>query len=351
MVTAWHLRGVVLPDETERDLWVADGRIRFQPVDGAATLCKEAFLLPGLVDVHAHLALASPAGDEAAPADRVRASALAHLAAGVLALREPGGPDYSSAGLGPRDGLPRVTTAGRFLAPPGRYFPGLAREVSDDQLPDAALEELAVSGQWVKLIGDSPLPGPEITPTFGVAALAETVRRVHQASGRVAIHCTLPEVIQAALDNYADSLEHASFLQPDQIPALAASGAAWVPTCLINDAIRQMIPAEAAARLDRQAEVICAAADAGVPVLAGTDAGLGPHGQVREEVRLLHRAGLPAADAVGAASWVARRWLGWPGIEDGAPADLVAYRTDPRQRVDALAEPVAVLLDGQPVRC
>ena len=58
------------------------------------------------------------------------ARAAAHLDVGVLLVREPGGPDHSSTGIGPAQGLPRVQTAGRFLAPPDMYFPGLAREVT-----------------------------------------------------------------------------------------------------------------------------------------------------------------------------------------------------------------------------
>jgi imidazolonepropionase-like amidohydrolase len=349
-MSAWHLRGLVLPEGAEREVYVRDGRVSWEPVEGAVTLATGVYLLPGLVDVHAHLALFSPAGDEAPPAERVRASALAHRDAGVLAIREPGSPDHCSAGRGPHEGLPRITTAGRFLAPHDRYFPGLAREVSDDELPAAAMEELAVSGHWVKVIGDSPLPGPGLTPTFTADAITETVRRVHAAAGRVAIHCGLPEVIQTAIDAGVDSLEHASFMQLDQVPALAAADTAWVPTCSINEAIRHMLPAPDAAALDTQPEVICAAASAGVPILAGTDAGMGPHGLIREEIRLLHQAGLPAAAALGAGSWAARAWLGLPGIEHGAPADLVAYRADPRESLSTLASPDIIVLDGNPIR-
>ena len=64
-------------------------------------------------------------------------------------------------------------------------------------------------------------------------------------------------------------------------------------------------------------------------MLAGTDAGMGPHGLIRHEVELMIAAGLDAQTALGAASWTARRWLGLPGIEEGAPADLVAFREDP----------------------
>ena len=57
-------------------------------------------------------------------------------------------------------------------------------------------------------------------------------------------------------------------------------------------------------------------------------------------------AGVPAADVVAAATWVARRFLGAPGIEEGASADLVAFADDPREDIRALAEPTAILLRG-----
>src|SRR5689334_11373401 len=123
---AIRLRGVVLPEGVERDVFVVAGRITFEPVADATTVLDGGYLIPGLVDAHAHLGLASPAPPGATPEERVRASAQAHLDAGVLAIREPGGPDHASQGVGPHLGLPRVTSGGRFLAPPGRYFPGLA---------------------------------------------------------------------------------------------------------------------------------------------------------------------------------------------------------------------------------
>lgn len=331
-------------------MYVVDGRLSFEPVEGATDLAEDVYLLPGLVDVHAHLALASPAGDHATEEERVRASARAHLEVGVLAVREPGSPGYASRGLGPADGLPRVSTAGRFLAPPGRYFPGLAREVGGTELPRAALEELAASGDWVKVIADSPIPGPGVTPTYGSEELAAAVRAVHESGGRVAAHCLLPQVIAGVLEAGVDSLEHATFLQSDQVTALAASGAAWIPTCTINETIKQLLPPAMVPLVDQQADVIRTAADAGVTILAGTDAGMGPHGQVRGEIELLVRAGLTPTEAVGAASWAARGLLRLPGVEEGAPADLTAYGDDPRDRPEALADPVVVLLDGRLVR-
>src|SRR5690606_7973935 len=92
------------------------------------------------------------------------------------------------------------------------------------------------------------------------------------------------------------------------------------------------------------------AVEAGVPVYAGTDAGGGiAHGRIADEVIALHRAGLSAADALGAASWAARAWLGRPGLEHGARADLVVYDRDPRTDLSVLHEPALVVLRGRPV--
>lgn len=55
-------------------------------------------------------------------------------------------------------------------------------------------------------------------------------------------------------------------------------------------------------------------------------------------------------DALAAASWDARAYLGLPGLEPGAPADAVVYAEDPRSDLDALAHPIAVVLRGRPVR-
>ncbi len=357
--STYRIRGAILPDGAVRDVFVTDGRFTFDEIEGAQTLLEDSVLVPGLVDAHAHLAMASPAPDDAAPRERAEASARAQLDAGVLLVREPGSSDHSSTGISPDVGLPRTVTAGRFLAPRGRYFPGLAREVSDDELPDAVEEELRAGGTWAKVIGDSPFPGPDWVRTFSGGALAEAAARVHAASGRIAIHCGIPDVIQDAIDAGFDSIEHGSFMQPDQAAAIAERGVAWVPTRSIEAAIRGMVrqmggSADVVRRIDegmdRQPEVLRKAAEAGALVLAGTDAGMGPHGMIRHEVELLLAAGLEPEIALGAASWTARAWLGLPGIEEGAPADLVAFREDPREDPSALAHPALVILDGRLVR-
>ncbi|HEV7862088.1 MAG TPA: amidohydrolase family protein, partial [Acidimicrobiia bacterium] len=91
-----------------------------------------------------------------------------------------------------------------------------------------------------------------------------------------------------------------------------------------------------------------AAFEAGVPLYCGTDAGGGiRHGRVADEILALHDAGLPAESALAAGSWAARRWLGHPGLEEGAPADFVVYAGDPRADLAVLHSPVRIMLRGR----
>lgn len=353
---ALHLRGTTLPDDVERDVWIVDGRFSFERPDDARTISMDAFLLPGLVDAHAHLGLHSPIRNGATHQERILASGRAQLDAGVLLVREPGGPDRLSVGLGPGDGMPRVQSAGRMLSPPGTYIPGLARPVSDSELPDAAEEEARASGFWVKVIGDFPDRDGRLAAHYRRDALVEAVARAHAVGARVAIHANLPGVIDDSIEAGVDTIEHGTMVSDHQIVELARRGIALVPTLLIRDAVLGIarsvdMPADDLAALeralDRQPALVLAAVEAGVTVLAGSDAGMGPHGRIRDEVARLLAAGLDPRMALGAASWIARQYLGLPGIEGGAPADLVAFARDPRIDPAILSEPTLVILDGQ----
>jgi imidazolonepropionase-like amidohydrolase len=353
-----HVRAVVLPDGVERDLYVADGRFVDAKQCGAETLHTGGYVLPGLVDMHNHLSLRSPAGDSAPPEERVRASGRQEVSRGVLALREPGSPDRGSAGLGPDDGCPRVITAGRFLSPPGGYFPGLAREVSASELPDAVEDEARASGAWVKLIGDFLGQDGRLRANWPPEALVEATSRAHDLGCRVAIHVMTEPVIETAIDAGVDSLEHGTGMRPDYIQAMAARGIAWVPTLAADGAAGAVAFAESIGMpadtvdwirnaYERTPAMIALAAASGVRVLAGTDAGQFPHGALVEQIHLLRAAGMSVEQALAAASWDARAYLGLPGIEPGAPADFVVYASDPRADLETLHHPELIVLDGR----
>jgi imidazolonepropionase-like amidohydrolase len=104
-----HLRGIVLPDDEERDLYVADGRITLEPLAAAETVVDGGWLVPGLVDVHTH-----PGAEH--PGDRLdevllRQHGIQHRDAGVTLLRVPGRLPAC------RDGSARTTGSHGSLAP------------------------------------------------------------------------------------------------------------------------------------------------------------------------------------------------------------------------------------------
>ncbi len=359
MSQAMHVRGVVLPDGRERDLFIRDNALTFEESDDAITILDGGYLIPGLVDVHSHLPFNSPAASGASWDEAARASAKVELEAGVLALRDPGGP--TPTGLGPEDGLPRTITAGRFLAAAGHMFPEHGQvDVTDDSIAAAAEEQWGTSGGWVKVIGDFPLPGRGFHAAFAPEALAEVARRVHALGGRVAIHAISAETIEAAIEAGFDSIEHGLMLRPDQAQRMASRGIALTPTLVSTPAwlpgfLKAIEVPDAQIRLtasavEGHAATVRAAWEAGVNVLAGTDAGVVPHGLVHREVRLLSDAGIPVEDALGAASWRAREFLGLPGIGEGAHADLVAYDRNPLDDPTVLASPSLIVLDGMVIK-
>jgi imidazolonepropionase-like amidohydrolase len=360
---ALHLRGVVLPGGEERDLYVAGGLITLEPVAGAETVVDRGWLVPGLVDVHTHPGAERP-GD---PLDEelLRQHGVQHRDSGVTLLRVPGSAARLPPWFGQDAALPRVHGAGPWLAAPGRFFPGWGRQVELAALPEVAVEEAEASGGWCKLIADWSVGtglDRRYEPSLRPEVIAEVVRRVHAAGGRVAVHRQHGDGGAAAVAAGADSVEHGSHLATDLLDTMARQGTALVPTMLAladtperlaSDPPPEPVRSWAADGWARHPALVAAAHEAGVTVLAGTDSLGGehsPHGRVADEIRWLARAGVPAEAALGAGSWTARRWLGLPGIEEGAPADLVAFPADPRRDLAVLDEPSRVVLRGRVVR-
>ncbi len=93
---------------------------------------------------------------------------------------------------------------------------------------------------------------------------------------------------------------------------------------------------------------IGAAREAGVPIYAGTDAGsMVAHGRIADEVEALKGIGMSPTEALGAASWDAREWLGRPGLEHGAVPIWSATPTIRAWVLEVLNNPEIVILRGR----
>jgi imidazolonepropionase-like amidohydrolase len=348
---AFRVRGTTLPDRANQTFVIDGGQLRVDPASDAELISDGGWILPGLVDAHTHPGTEQPTDifDE----DRMLQHLRAHRDAGVLLVRTPGSQARIPKWVDDEPDLPRVHSAGRWLATPGRFFPGYGREISESELVTAAVEEARASSGWCKVIGDWEFGDPPVP----LELLREVVSAVHDVGGRVSVHCQTAEGSRNAVLAGADSLEHGMHLDLALLDQMAGQGTALVPTLTtfseLLDAIRARDPSPRRDWLldgwdHHLRSTIRAAHEAGVTVLAGTDTDT--FGRVSTEVDLLVRAGLPAEVAVGAASWTARTWLGLPGVTDGAPADLVVFDEDPTADHTVLAHPKRIILRGRVVK-
>jgi imidazolonepropionase-like amidohydrolase len=353
-----HLRGVFLPDETERDAWIIDGQLTFsRPSAGRDidTIGTSGWVIPGFVDAHCHVGIA-PHGFVSDPEGLAR-QALLDRDAGALLLRDAGSPVDNSS-VQHRDDLPRLIRSGRHIARTGRYVRHQAVEVEPEDLAAEVERQAAVGDGWVKIAADwIDRTIGDLAPTFPDDVLAGAVAHAHALGVRVAAHVFGEDALPGLIAAGVDSIEHGTGLTDELLDAAVVSGAVLVPTLINTDNFpdiaasgEQKFPTYAKHMRSLHAtsrERVKAAFDAGIPVHVGTDAGgILLHGLVVDELRALIGAGIPQADVVANGSWRAREWLGLPGLDEGAFADLVVFDQDPRVSMEALSQPRRIVLRG-----
>jgi imidazolonepropionase-like amidohydrolase len=187
--------------------------------------------------------------------------------------------------------------------------------------------------------------------------LTAAMEAAHAEGARVTAHVFSEEALPGLIRAGIDCIEHGTGLTDDALALMVEHGTALVPT-LINIENFPGI-ADGASKYSsyashmrdlyrRSGPRFAAAREAGVPIFAGTDAGsMVAHGRIADEVDALKRIGMTPTEALGAASWTARDWLGRPSLEHGASADLVCYVEDPRTGAAVINHPDLVVLRGR----
>ncbi|MBO0856627.1 MAG: amidohydrolase family protein [Nocardia sp.] len=351
-----HLRGVVLPGDEVRDLWVHDGIITFEPVRDAETLCDTGWIVPGLVDAHCHVGIRYGGGNE----DREGALAQAEVErdAGALLLRDAGSP-IDTRFIDDHHELPEIIRAGRHIARPKRYIRELGIELDDERdLPEIVAEQARFGDGWVKIVGDwIDRSVGDLSPLWSDGILREAIDAAHREGARVTAHVFGEDALPGLIGAGIDCIEHGTGLTGDTIAMMAERGTALVPTLINIDTFPEIAdgatkyPTYAAHMRDLHRRVRDTVADAhaaGIPIYTGTDAGGSiTHGRIADEIEALAGAGLSRHDALGASSWGARKWLGRDAIEEGARADFLVYRNDPRLSAAVVRAPAHVVLRGR----
>jgi imidazolonepropionase-like amidohydrolase len=335
---------------------VSDGKITAVAPAGQLAGPEESIrfagtLLPGFIELHAHLRLGE------VPPDVV-------LRHGLTTVRETGGPLAPPSG---GDGRLRLLAAGPILTAPGGYpvpvfGPDTALEVADIPAAQEAVGRLAAGGAaFIKIAlepGGSPgapwtsghqpaypPPWPVMRPEVARAIVGEA----HARGLIVSVHLSGPAGAALALDAGADEWAH---VPCDPIPRELATRAAAAGVRVVGtlDTLSHCPGTAANATL---------LAEAGISLLYGTDLAHPdvPWGINAHELMLMaHTAyrNRPPVEVLSAATARAGAHLGLAPLgqlAEGAPADLIGVRGNPLEGFKPLEYPGLVISGGVPVTC
>jgi imidazolonepropionase-like amidohydrolase len=290
-----------------------------------------------------------------------------HLSRGVVAVRDAG--DRAGHALRFREerlqasGIPLlVRVSGPAWHAPDRYGRLIGRPPGRGTLAEA-VERSDPAIDHVKVVNsglNSLLRfGKATPPQFGREELADAVLAAEARGLPVMVHANGERPVRDAVDAGCGSIEHGFFMGRENRFRMARRGAVWVPTaCTMSAYARTLPPGSREARgarrnLEHQVGQLREAVREKVRVALGTDAGSPGvhHGKaVSEEIGLLMRAGMTAAEAVRSASWNGAALL---GLEDrlgrltpGMPATFLVVRGGPDRLPDSLQRPLSVHVEG-----
>jgi imidazolonepropionase-like amidohydrolase len=338
-------------------------------------------LMPGMVEGHSHILLhaynETPWNDQVAHeglalrAARAVNHLHATLMAGFTTIRDLGteGAGYADVELkqAVAQGIvpgPRVLAATRAIVATGSYAPkGFApewrvpqgAEEADgvDSLIRVVRDQIGHGADWIKLYGDYRWgPHPGSSPTFSLEEMKLAVETARSAGVPVAVHTSTAEGMRRAILAGAETIEHGNDGTAETWKLMVEHHVALCPTLAAGDATTQYAGWKKGdpepQGLVRKRASFKAALDAGVTILSGSDVGVFPHGDNARELELMVDYGMPAADALKAATSVAGRVLHMEigEVKQGMLADLIAIDGNPTADISALRKVKFVMKGG-----
>ncbi|AEA28012.1 amidohydrolase family protein [Pseudonocardia benzenivorans] len=346
------------------------------------------FAMPGLMDAHCHLVyrdVADPYDIELrksvpqATVDAVHNAALL-LRKGFTTIRDVG--SRANIGVEVRDAIrrgdvpgPRVLAAGRIVSAPGGlgdfqpshlfehapYPHSLAVQVVGPYEAAAVVRTQLKDGvDWIKVgvsgTGFNPLCPAERSGLTDVEFHALVDEAVRQGVPVVA-HAESADSVRTAARAGVASIEHALFLEDDALAAIVEHGLTISPTLSMYRAfaerglemgIPQVIVDQHRRTHEHHVASIAKATAAGVPIVAGGDAGLTHFVQgscAVEPATYVELVGMSPRAALQSITVNIARLLGIDGevgtLAPGMAADVLVLRRDPLADVTALADDAA----------
>lgn len=335
-----------------------------------------ATLLPGLIDAHVHLCFDAGTDPVATLQSRDDGALLADmsgraeqlLAHGVTTVRDLG----DRGGLALRlaaltaDGTvagPRIVSAGAPVTPPGGHCWFLGGEASGEDRIRSLVRRTAAAGAGVVKVmatGGALTKGGAATweSQFTPAELAALVEEAHAAGLPVAAHAHGADGIEAALHAGVDTLEHCTWmtengfeLREDVLARIVERGVHVCPTASPHWALLpKVFGAERAEILTDQVRRM---AEAGVRLIAGTDAGVqrAGFGGLAASLGFFEHVGMDRGRVVEMATGEAARALGIGDttgrVAAGYRADLLVVEGNPLGDLAALRSVRAVFAGGR----
>ena len=351
-------------------------------------------LIPGLVDVHTHLAV--PLDDGQGFAQLVERNgaqdallgvkhASTTLRAGFTSVRDAGAwRAFTDIAL--RDAIdsgwiegPRMMCAGAFITCPGGAgdITGLAVDIDDvlprelrfgvttgtDEMRANVRQVLRYGADFIKVLATGAVltsgtnPG---APEFTEDELRAAVDTAADSGAHVAAHAHGTEGIKRAVRAGVRSIEHGSMLDDEAIELMLASGTYLVADLYDGDYILEVGPSlgysdevlrKTEMTNDSQRAGFRKAVEAGVKIAYGTDACVYPHGDNAVQLGYYANNGLTTAQTIQSATRWAAEMMGWEdrigSLEPGTFADMVAVRGNPLEDITLLENPTAVMKGGE----
>jgi imidazolonepropionase-like amidohydrolase len=325
-------------------------------------------VMPGLIDVHTHLASYIDArgrvhtnedGDTPAQSALATATNAWHtLAAGVTTAQSPGAAEDADLRAAIAAGLPgpRLLTS---------LEPIFAEDGPPDSLRALVRQRKAAGADFIKLFASKSIrEGGAQTMTD--AQLAAACGEAKALGLRTLVHAHSAESMRAAVLAGCDQIEHGVFATKDVLALMAARGTIFDPQCglvfhnyldhkPVFQGIGNFTP-EGFAAMERaiplaQSAFRQATATPGLRVVFGTDAVAGAHGRNAEElVCRVREGGQKPMDALVSATSLAAASLGLGEtigtIAPGMSADIIAVDGDPTRDIDAMRRVVFVMKGG-----
>lgn len=360
---------------------------------------KGKYLLPGLVNLHAHLfgtgkpskvlggggaqkAIIAFAGSKAGQPvvdSMVRSHVTASLNAGVTTIRSSGDFFYSDVRI--RDRIhagkltgPRLIVPGPAITCVGGHGDGTFGVASDDpaelvRLTDRNAEhgvdyiKICVTGG----VMDAKVRGEPGEVKMTLEQTKAVCDRAHALGYHVASHTESSKGIRVALEGGVDTIEHGSYLDDELVALFKERGAAYIVTTSPALPLAKLPPEITKLNelctyntnvvLDGMIAGAKTAMEHGIPIGLGTDEScplVTPYNMWREVVWFVEYYGVTPAFALHTATLGNAKIIGLDGvtgsIESGKSADMIVLDRNPLDDLTALRDVQMVVARGKCLR-